>query len=60
MKKDITGVRNRILTMLPILDEYQRRIFLASEAQMLGYGGISCIKELQENKLLLFWRDYHS
>ena len=43
MEKDITGVKNRISTMLPILDEYQRRIFLASEAQMLGYGGISCI-----------------
>ena len=46
MKKDISGVRNRILTMLPILDEYQRRIFLASEAQMLGYGGISCISRI--------------
>jgi len=46
MKKDITGVRNRILTMLPILDEYQRRIFLASKAQMLGYGGISCINRI--------------
>jgi transposase len=32
--------------MLPILDEYQRRIFLASEAQMLGYGGISCISRI--------------
>jgi len=46
MKKDIADVRNRILTMLPILDEYQRRIFLASEAQMLGYGGISCISQI--------------
>jgi transposase len=46
MEKDITGVRNRILTMLPILDEYQRRIFLASEAQMFGYGGISCISRI--------------
>ena len=46
MKKDIVGVETRIATMLPILDEYQRRIFLASEAQMLGYGGISCISRI--------------
>ena len=46
MKNDITGIKNRIATMLPILDEYQRRIFLASEAQMLGYGGISCISRI--------------
>ena len=46
MKKDIVGVENRIATMLPILDEYQRRIFLASEAQMLGHGGISCISRI--------------
>jgi len=46
MKKDISGVENRISTMMPILDEYQRRIFLATEAQMLGYGGISCISRI--------------
>ena len=46
MKKDVVGVETRIATMLPILDEYQRRIFLASEAQMLGYGGISCISRI--------------
>ena len=46
MKKDITGIENRIATMMPILDEYQRRIFLASEAQMLGYGGISYISRI--------------
>ena len=46
MKRDVAGIRNRIATMLPILDEYQRRIYLASEAKMLGYGGISCISRI--------------
>jgi transposase len=46
MKKDIVGISNRIVTMLPILNEYQRRIFLATEAQMLGYGGISYISRI--------------
>jgi transposase len=40
MKKDITETKIRIETMLPLLDERQKRIFLASEAKALGYGGI--------------------
>jgi hypothetical protein len=33
----------RIVTMLPMLNEYQRRMFLATEAKSLGYGGISLV-----------------
>ncbi len=34
-------MEERIRTMMPLLDEKQRRIFLASEAISYGYGGIS-------------------
>ena len=34
-------MEERIKTMMPLLDEKQRRIFLASEALSYGYGGIS-------------------
>lgn len=34
-------MEERIKTMMPFLDEKQRRIFLASEALSYGYGGIS-------------------
>ena len=46
MKKDISGAKMRIETMLPLLDERQRRIFLATEAKSLGHGGISQISKL--------------
>ena len=32
--------------MLPVLNERQRRIFLATEAKAIGYGGISRISEI--------------
>ena len=32
--------------MLPLLDEKQKRIYLATEAEGLGYGGIKAIHEL--------------
>ena len=34
-------MEERIKTMMPLLDEKQRRIFLATEALSYGYGGIS-------------------
>jgi transposase len=37
---------NRIKTMLPLLDEKQKRIYLAVEAKSLGYGGLKAIHEL--------------
>ena len=32
---------NRIKTMLPFLNEKQKRLYLATEAQAIGYGGVS-------------------
>lgn len=46
MKRDISGLKIRIETMLPILNERQRRIFLATEARTIGYGGISQISAI--------------
>ena len=37
---------DKILTMLPLLIERQRRIYLASEATALGRGGIKDISRL--------------
>ena len=37
---------NRILTMLPLLNEKQRRLFLAAEAKAVGHGGISQISRV--------------
>ena len=37
---------SRILTMLPLLDEKQKRIYLATEAEGLGYGGVKAVHEL--------------
>jgi len=39
-------VKNRIKTMLPLLDEKQKRIYLATEAESLGYGGVKAVHEL--------------
>jgi hypothetical protein len=43
---DIKSLQNRIETMLPTLNEYQRRRFLSAEAQGIGYGGISLVSRL--------------
>jgi hypothetical protein len=39
-------IENRINTMLPLLDEKQIRIYLATEANGLGYGGLKAVHEL--------------
>ena len=39
-------MEDRIKTMLPLLNEKQRRIFLASEALSYGYGGITKVSEI--------------
>jgi len=36
----------RIKTMLPLLNERQRRLFLATEAEAIGYGGVSRISKV--------------
>ena len=37
---------NRILSMLPFLSEKQRRLYLATEAEAIGYGGISKVSRV--------------
>lgn len=39
-------VEKRIMTMLPFLDEKQKRVYLATEAEGLGYGGVKAIHKL--------------
>ena len=39
-------MENRIKIMLPILDEKQRRIYLAAEAKSYGRGGITRVCEI--------------
>jgi transposase len=40
------SIKRRIKSLLPYLNERQRRIYLATEAESLGYGGISEISRL--------------
>ena len=39
-------MENRIKTVLPLLDERQRRIYLAAEARSYGWGGITRVSEI--------------
>ena len=41
-----SGLATKINTMLPLLDEKQKRIFLALEANALGHGGVKLIHEI--------------
>jgi transposase len=41
-----TATRERINNMLPILDERQRRLYLANEAKAIGYGGITQVSKV--------------
>jgi transposase len=41
-----SGLATRINTMLPLLDERQKRIFLASEANAIGRGGVKLVHEI--------------
>ena len=43
---ETTGMENRIHIMMPLLDERQRRIFLAAEAQSYGRGGITLVSKI--------------
>jgi transposase len=40
------ALKNKIDLTLPILNEYQKRMYLASEAKAIGYGGISLISQI--------------
>jgi len=46
IKIDIEALEMRITTMIPMLNEYQRRMFLATEAKAIGYGGISLVSRI--------------
>jgi hypothetical protein len=46
IKADIKALAMRIETMMPMLNEYQRRKYLATEAKALGYGGISLVSRI--------------
>ena len=46
MEYDETALRLRIETMLPELNERQRRLFLAAEAKAIGYGGITKVSRI--------------
>lgn len=39
------GFRERLATLLPHLNERQRRLAAAVEARALGYGGVSAVSE---------------
>jgi hypothetical protein len=43
---DIGAIANRIEAVLPTLNEYRRRRYLAAEATSIGPGGISLISRL--------------
>lgn len=40
---DIEAIKQRFTQVEPFLNERQRRLFVAAEAQVLGYGGISAV-----------------
>jgi len=40
------NIENKIRKMLPLLNEKQKRLYLASEAEAMGYGGISAVSRI--------------
>ena len=46
MVNNETALKLRIETMLPKLNERQRRLFLATEAKAIGYGGITKVSRI--------------
>ena len=46
MVNNETALKLRIKTMLPELNERQRRLFLATEAKAIGYGGITKVSKI--------------
>ncbi|GHS94113.1 hypothetical protein FACS1894207_1740 [Bacteroidia bacterium] len=49
-------IKKKIATMLPVLDEKQTRLYLASEAQSIGWGGQSKIAALSGKSRFLIAR----
>lgn len=46
MNLDLKALTRKFDLMLPLLDERQRRIYLASEAEAIGHGGVSVVSRL--------------
>lgn len=46
MQKKVSSLKKKLKILLPTLDEKQRRIFIAAEAEELGYGGISLLSKM--------------
>lgn len=46
MTKDEELLQERIRSVLPTLNEFQRRRYLSAEAKSIGYGGISLISRI--------------
>ena len=40
------AIDRRILTVMPLLNERQKRLYLAAEAESLGWGGVSYVSEI--------------
>jgi hypothetical protein len=40
---DLTPIRTRFSTLLPHLNERERRLFAATEAKLAGFGGIAAV-----------------
>ena len=40
------NTENKIRKMMPLLNEKQKRLYLASEAEAIGYGGISQVSRI--------------
>jgi hypothetical protein len=45
-KTDTIALQTRIETMLPTLNEYQRRRYLSTKAKTIGHGGVSLVSRL--------------
>jgi hypothetical protein len=43
---DENTLKKRVASVLPTLNEYQRRRYLSAEAKSIGYGGISIVSRL--------------
>ena len=46
MKKDKEALKMKLAVVLPHLNEKQRRILIAAEANNFGYGGIQTLSDL--------------
>ena len=51
-KIDEDTLKNKIESTIPMLNEYQLRMYLASEAKALGHGGISIISRISGVSIL--------